>query len=270
MQILDLIPDYVLERAIGREAEYQLRHSCELYGPDKTLADLAPRPVSEWLASLEKTYSKRTVAGHRGNLLSVWRFAAQRGLVEMPQNVRRCPKPRPRPVAWTAEEFGRLLQAAERMPDPAYWRLVLQVAYSSGFRRSDLWRITAEDLHGDRIWRTQNKTGQPHVAQIPREAADRIHGAEGYPLRPADPRRFYSEFRVLCAMAGVRHGALQQCRRTGATQCEIAAPGSATRYLGHLTPTMREAYVDRSQLPTEPVSPPLCWLGCLVGLLIVA
>jgi integrase len=259
VRILDLIDDYVLERNISDGAAYQIRHSVTLYGPERTIADLAARPVSEWLVSLEKRYSQRTVAGHRGNLLSIWRWCAGRGLCSLPAGVRRCPRPKPRPVAWTQEEFGRLLAAAEKMPNPGYWRLVLEVAYSSGFRRSDLWRITAEDLHGRRIWRSQHKTGCPHVAQVPQDAADAIRGANGCPLKPSDPRRFYAEFRVLCSLAGVRHGALQMCRRTGATQCEIASPGSATRYLGHLTPTMREAYVDRSQLPLEPVSPPLAW-----------
>jgi len=142
--LLDLLPEYVLERAVGPLAAYQLGRTLRLFGGDRTTADLEPRLVSEWLESLEVRYAKRTVAGHRGNLLAVWRWAAGRGLAALPVGVRRCPRPRPRPVAWTADEFRALLAAAEKMPDPGFWRLTLQVAYSTGLRRSDLWRLGSD------------------------------------------------------------------------------------------------------------------------------
>jgi len=257
VRLLDLLPDYVLERAISPAAAYQLGRTLRLYGSERTIEDLEPRRVSAWLESLEATYAKRTVAGHRSNLLAVWRWLAARGLSTMPVGVRRCPRPRPRPVAWTADEFRALLSAADRMPDPGFWRLTLEVAYSTGLRRSDLWRLDGDIRPDGTIWLEQHKTGHPHVCRVPQAvAAEWLACAKRRPLFPEDTRRFYDEFRWLCRMAGVRHGALQMCRRTGATQCEICQAGSATRFLGHQTAGMAAYYVDRSQLPGEPVAPP--------------
>jgi integrase len=257
MRLLDLLPDYILERAVGPLAAYQLGRTLRLYGSDRTTADLEPRRVSEWLESLEKRYAKRTVAGHRGNLLAIWRWAAGRGLATMPAGVRRCPRPRPRPVAWTAAEFRRLLEASSRMPDPAFWRLTLSVAYSTGLRRSDLWRLGQDVRPDGTIWLEQHKTGEPHVCRVPVEVAQEwLASSSKRPLCPGDKRRFYDSFAWLCRMAGVRRGALQMCRRTGATACEIRQAGSASKYLGHRTPGMAAYYVDRSQLPGEPIMPP--------------
>ena len=96
MNLLDLLPEYVLERAVGPLAAYQLGRTLRLFGECRTTLDLDPRRVSEWLESLEAKYAKRTVAGHRSNLLAVWRWAAGRGLATLPAGVRRCPRPRPR------------------------------------------------------------------------------------------------------------------------------------------------------------------------------
>lgn len=256
-KLLDLLQDYVLERAISPGAAYQLRRTLTLFGPNRTIADLQPRTVSDWLLSLEATHARRTVAGHRGNLLAVWRWAAGRGLVSMPVGVRKCPRPKPRPVAWTADEFRRLLGACDRMPDPAWWRLVLETAYSTGLRRSDLWRVERDYLRDETLWLTQHKTGEPHACHVSHRAAEAILASdERFPLRPRDERRFYYEFSWLRRLANVRPGALQMVRRTGATQCEIRQAGSASRFLGHKTATMWQAYVDRSQLPNAPLSPP--------------
>jgi integrase len=256
MRLLDLLAEYVLERAISPGASYQLRRSITLFGADRTTDDLQPHPVSEWLLSLENTHAPRTRAGHRGNLLAVWRFAAERGLAALPTGVRRCPKPRPCPRAWTLEDMRRLLAACDHMPDPAWWRLVIEVAFSSGLRRSDLWRLEKIAPDGT-IWQSQHKTGYPHVARVPQRAAEEFaRRNEKAPLCPSDTRGFYAAFKSLCQLAGVRPGALQMLRRTGATACEIRQAGSASRYLGHRTPGMSAYYVDRSQLPAEGIMPP--------------
>lgn len=257
-RLLDLLPVYSLERAISHGAQYQIGHSLELYGSDRTTADLQARPVSEWLQALETTHAKRTVAGHRANLLALWRWAAERGLATLPVGVRRCPRPRPRPIAWTADEFRRLIVACDRMPNPAYWSCLVRTAYETGLRRSDLWRLEKDAVSPDGIvWIGQHKTGYPHVCRLqPATAAAFALLPGNRPLMPKSPRRFYDAFSWLCRMAGVRPGALQMLRRTGATQCEIRQPGSAGRFLGHSTATMWQAYVDRSQLPDAPISPP--------------
>jgi len=258
MRLLDLLPQYALERAISDGATYQINRTIRLFGADATVQDLDCQRVSQWLASLESCYAKRTVAGHRSNLLAVWRWAGEKHLCAPPNGIRKCPKPRPRPVAWTADEFRRLVAACERMPDPIYWRCLIRVAYDTGLRRSDLWRLQKTDVRADgTVWLSQHKTDWPHVARMSTATlADFQKLAGDAPLRPRDPRRFYDSFMWLCRLADVRPGALQMCRRTGATQIEIARPGSASRFLGHRTGTMWLHYVDRSQLPDAPIMPP--------------
>ena len=65
-----------------------------------------------------------------------------------------------------------------------------------------------------------------------------------FPL--AWPRGFYDVMESLCRLAGVRRGALQQLRRTGATWIAVEGGVEAARdALGHATGDMWRAYVDR-------------------------
>ena len=262
MTLNEMCTQYSLLRAHSRGSAYLLRWSAGLFstwlGHEARAGDLTDRSVSEWLASL--TCAPSTRAEHRTHLLTVWRWAARRGYCSPPVEVRRERPPEPQPTAWTPDEVARLLAACDQMPDPAWWRLVIQTAICSGLRRSDLWRLESDDMRPDgTIWLEQHKTGWPHVSKVPAEAAKEFCRREGKPLCPIDRRRFYDDFRLLCHLAGVRHGALQMCRRSGATACEIQQPGSASRFLGHLTPGMQAHYVDRSQLGQEPIMPLVCY-----------
>lgn len=256
-KIHELLPQYVLERAISNDAAYQLRHTLDLYGHSRTLADLQDDLASLWLASLAGRYSRRTIAGHRANLLAFWRWAAGRNLIPPPRNVRRCPRPRPRPIAWTRDEMHSLLRAAVAMPNPDYWECVLLMGYETGLRRTDLLNLAKADVRDRTIWIEQHKTGWPHACQLSPHTADLFLRLPGdRPLKPRDLRRFYESFAALCRLANVRPGAVQQLRRTGATQVEIATPGAASRFLGHRSADMWKHYVDSGQLARCAVAPP--------------
>lgn len=274
---------YSLERGIAANTEYQMRVSVSTFdkwlGRPAKLTDLTEYQVSTWLRDMEKseTLSKRTISGRRGDLLAIWRHAADCGVVQWPQRVRSIKVPQPMPVAWTLEEIGALLRHAETLggflsnglPRRRYFWTLLKSAYETGFRRSDLLRFHISWMRDDgTIVMTQHKTGFAHVAAVRQDTRDALvwlserKRADGQdrpeqPLWwPYTPRQMYLYIEQIVAAAGVRPGALQQFRRTGATHSERVQPGAAIRYLGHASHSQAQKhYVDRS-LAYGPTIPP--------------
>lgn len=64
--------------------------------------------------------------------------------------------------------------------------------------------------------------------------------------------------RAIIQPAGVRPGALQQIRRTGATHLAIEHRSEVQRYLGHASPEMQRHYIDESLAsPITHLPPPI-------------
>lgn len=273
---------YCRDRPLAPGTQYQYLRSLRLldewYGEPLKLPHLAESLVSEWIVWLEgRGLAPVTVADHRRNVLIVWRQAARDGHCQRPEEVRRVRVPQPVPVAWTLEEVRRLIGAAERMPgylgnglpSSRYLVCLLRTAYESGLRRGDLFRLSVTDVAPDGSVRTlQGKTRLGHVARLQPPTvrllgwlAGRLKGDGDphwqTPLRwPHATRWLYTLLERVRTRACVSDGALQQIRRTGATQIEKCHPGAAMRYLGHLTPGLAyRHYVDRQQLGVA-IQPP--------------
>lgn len=263
---------YLLARNLAANSAYQFRHSIDLFGrflgQQATLADLEPHTVSHWLAHLEADHSPRSVAGHRTNIMAFWRWLAERGDVQAPRQVRRVRKPDPCPVAWTLDELRQLLRAAEtfqhQMPDGSsssvYFSALVRTAYESGLRRSDLFLLRHEQIrHGGAIQMVQHKTGHTHQPRLTSKTMDLIAQiARNPPLAwpSTNGRHFYTVWKRLVRVAGIRKGALQQIRRSGATHLYKDHPEDVQRYLGHRTPTMQRHYVDLSLAAPQQNLPP--------------
>lgn len=106
----------------------------------------------------------------------------------------------------------------------------------------------------------QHKTGIPHFPRIRPDTYVGIGALVGdRPL--ACPYKSQSDWytfwkKNVITPAGVRHGALQQIRRTGATHLAIGHPEAVQRYLGHRTPSMQRHYVDQSIATPQQHLPP--------------
>jgi len=277
--LLDCVADYAIERRITAGSEYQLGRSVRLFAEwlqrDALPTDLTDRTVSSWLRDLETTHAQRTVAGHRGNLLMVWRFAAGRSLCEYPGKVRREPKPRPTPIAWTTEELHRVLAACDQLTRTSrhgvdlrvYFTAITRAAYETGLRRSDLWRLRRSQIRPDGriVGLRQHKTGNPITPQLQPETLALIDNLNGDPPLnwTGSDSVFYHWWAKIIRAANVRSGALQQLRRTGATYiARDAGEDEATAYLGHTTTEMRRHYIDRSiSTPHAPQPPRLQYSG---------
>jgi len=262
-EILPHIARYSLYRSLAATTEYQLGRTVRLFGewlgrPAKLL-DLEDDQVSRWLQHLELTYAQRTVLSHRTNLLMVWRDCFRAGLVEGPRRVRRVRKPDPCPTAWTIPELRAVLRRCRALvgyfpdgtPRALYCESLVCAVYDSGLRRSDIWRIRRSQITptGAVVLR-QHKTGHSHYPQLRPRTLALVLRLERDPVLKcpfANESNWYVWWRDnVTAIAGVRHGAMQQLRRTGATQLDIEHPEAVSDYLGHRTPDMRKYYVDRS------------------------
>lgn len=273
MQLTNLLQQYVLFRAVAGNSEYQLLHSIRAFGNhlghDAVLADLTDVSVSQFLQAAQVQFSQRSCANLRTNLLCLWRFASDHGLVAPPVRVRKVSRPEPCPIAWTLEELRRIVARTRNLrgvfPNgvsrPLYSEALTVFSYDSGLRRSDTWRVKREQIRPDgSIVLRQHKTHYPHNPRIRQSTLELINRLPGDPpLRcpfksTGDWYEFWRE--EVIKPAGVRQGALQQIRRTGATWLALDHPEAVQRYLGHRSPTMAKHYVDESIARPQQFLPP--------------
>jgi integrase len=273
LTLSELVDEYVLYRSICSNSAYQLRHSVALFeshlrcvGDVKHLTD---RDVSLFLAATANRLGQRSVANHRTNLLCLWRFAADRQLVTAPNRVRQVTRPDPCPIAWTLDELQRILQRCEQLrgtfprdvPRALYCTTLVRFCYDSGLRRSDVWRVERVQIRPDgSIVLRQHKTRRTHTPRIRQDTLAGFNRLPGDPpLRcpfgsTGDWYEFWRE--EVIKPAGVRHGALQQIRRTGASWLAVDHPEAVQRYLGHRTMGMQRHYVDESIARPQQFLPP--------------
>jgi integrase len=284
LSLWSVFEDYVLIRRLAPTSEYELRRVLTAFGRwlgrDPGLLDLDDVLVSQWIHWLESMYSPRGVANHRTSLLCLWRFAAERLGIRPPSQVRRAPRPDPCPIAWTADELGCLLDRCRQLRGifrrtgasrSAYCETLVRFCYESGLRRSDVWRVRREQIRPDGtiVGLRQHKTGYAHWPKIRPPTIAGIASLPGDPpLRCpySSPTDFYHFWRAdVIAAAGIRRGALQQLRRTGATLLAIDHPEAVQRYLGHRSPTMQRHYVDQSIAAPQQWLPPDVDSACESG-----
>jgi integrase len=266
------LAEYLLQHRLQPCSAYQLGHTVALFAAwlqrQATVADLEDGIVSQWLCGLEADHCQRTVAGHRGNLLCLWRIAADQGVVDPPYRVRRVPRPPPHPVAWTLEELRQLLETCSRQSGTfrdgrarsLYLTTLIRVAYETGLRRSDLWRIEKSQIRPDgTLVLRQHKTAWPHAPRVRLETLTGLAELTGdRPLRCpfGSTGAWYRYWQRLVAEAKIRPGCLQQLRRTGASHLAIDHPEAVQRYLGHRSESMQRHYVDWSIGSPVPWWPP--------------
>lgn len=284
--MLSLVKKYAETRGVAKHGEYMHRLAVRSFGKflgrEPELADLDEETVCRWLTWLEDSsgLAARSVKNKRSELITLWRFAAEHELVDQPpaaHKIRPVKVPRPIPVAWDRQQLKQLVDACARLdgvtasgiPRSRYFMVLIRVAYESGLRRGDIFKINLNDIDPARgtIRVVMAKTGLGHTSTLSQATVDlvldmaealRVLGDPNHrtPLRwPQDLDTFYYWFKKLTVTAGVPYGALQQLRRTSATLTEAATPGSAQRLLGHTTPGLANLYyIDRSKLPS--VRPP--------------
>ena len=262
---------YCDERAVTpdyRQALHRVARSMRDAGIDPS--NLTDSLVNRWLASLRQ--SPTTRSNYRRMAVTLWRHAADCGLAtDYPRRVVAV-KARPAPpVAWTLAELSALLAAARRLPGrfkrsrcpmAVFYEAFILAGFETGLRFSDLWSLGCDQLRGERLYVVANKTGTavpkrltPRCAEILTKLTVQGDGRTFFRWAICR-RRCREQFKALCKIAGLR-GTPKYLRRSGATHCEISQPGSAGRFLGHLSPGLAyKCYVDKTMLNDQCPSPP--------------
>ena len=269
--MVNLAISYCDEREVTRDyRQALLRVARSMEAAGITPSMLTESLVNQWLLSLPQ--SATTKSNYRRMAKSLLRFAAERGLIEGQYSgriVRVKPRMAP-PVAWSMAELSTLISAAKQMqgtlrngcPESLYFEAWIRAGFETGLRFSDLLTMKCSCLRGDRLYVVANKTGVPipkvlsaRCVQILTELSVHSGGVEFF--RPILSERWLRiRFARLCKSAGL-NGTPKWLRRSGATHCEIRQPGSAKRFLGHLSDGLAlKHYVDQTLLPDQCPAPP--------------
>ena len=271
--------EYAVDRVLNKNALYQMINSANIFSRflerPAILSDLNDRMVSECLKAVEGFYAPRTLLGLRKNLLSAWNHAYEcEFLDERPGRVRRVIVPQKPPKAFTPGQVAMMVKASEKLEGKFkgtaisygfYMKVAINLAYDTGLRRSDLWRLSIDHISENGVGAIdQHKTGTMVVFQVKPDTLQimaELCALSGSRI-PLDrsARTVWLLFEKVKKLAGMKiQGSFQKLRRTAATQVEKAQPGcgAATRFLGHRSADLaRKHYIDPTQAYTDAPSPP--------------
>jgi len=256
----DLSVDYA--RALRRVAR-----SLEEAGVDPSTIDSVR--FNRWLGSISRSPITRSNYCRMG--MTLWKFAAKKRLAsESSGEIKKVKAPLPPVIAWSQPELLQLLAFAEKTslnfrgsgcPQRIFWRAWILGGYETGVRFGDLFSLRVAQLKGSRLNLIQHKTGQPIGKILSQPAAHAMAelaaAGDGQTIfRWAISRKhIFLNSKRLVAEAGLC-GSTKWLRRSGATAVERTHPGSASKFLGHLSPTVCRHYLDMSLLAEVQPRPP--------------
>jgi integrase len=276
LSLRDLRAEYLIDHAIGSGAGEQLHFmlvSLERFlGRAADIPDFNDGLANRWIMWLAREgYAIETIRSRRRMLLTLWRYAADEGLCQLPRKVRRVVG-QSLPIAWREDDLPLIVRECRKLrgtfkPSGVVRKLFAEAfanaAYESGFRCGDVLRIRRPQItDSGRIVIVQSKTGIPHVGRIRRETMALIDamgtaGRETVFDGLISRRGLSQMFRRIIDRAGLEKGSIKWFRRSGATHVEKRQRGTAFLYLGHTTPRVAyTSYVDRSQLEDTTPMPP--------------
>jgi site-specific recombinase XerC len=234
--------------------------------------------VSMWLSSLRaKGLSSVTVHSERRNLLTLWKFGVDAGLILTPIRGVLKPKVTRRVTrAFTRDQCTRAVKRFNECdlglfqsgcPKNLWMEAWVRYVYETGARFTDAHALKAEYLVPGGVAWVASKTGQPVIKRLSDKTSGLLttlaaQSPDGTVFRWAVSRRHaFAAIREAFKEAGLEGGRTQWLRRSGATHAEMAAPGTgaAKAYLSHATHGLAEKhYIDQSQLlPQMPGPLPL-------------
>ena len=214
-----------------------------------------------------------TAKCERTMILTVWRFAYEAEIVDLPpRGIMRFRVTKEPTQAWTRDELRLAIEVAKktlgRLRSGAklsdYLECWIRLGYETGARHGDLRAFRVDQITGDVIRWVQSKTGDPIEKVLSPACLDAVHAMLarspdgtilGWSCRRRQAMRL---MRDLIDSAGL-DGTSKWLRRSGATHCEMEQPGAGRLHLGHRSPALFEqAYCDWSQLRTKtPKTPAL-------------
>lgn len=223
-----------------------------------------------WLKSLP--VSNTTKINYRRMLVTLLKWGNRYDLCDYDTDLIPRVKQKKLPtIAWTEKEVLKLYKSATHCnkrfktgcPERLYWQTFILVGYETGIRLGDLLTLTHDRVRGNRLYITHSKTGVASAKRITKYATRCVNkmiylSTDDTVLGWALSRKYVTKkFASLVRNAGLS-GTIKYLRRSGATHCEKHQPGSASRFLGHISgqALARRNYIDWTQLSESIPRPP--------------
>lgn len=280
---------YITTSGIGRLTALQYRKSVSCYSEYLTRParrpDLVEDRVNSWLTFIADGLAPCTTRNRKRGITALWNWLATRGDVAFynPRALRRIRVPKKPPAAWTIQQVRQLLAGADSVSGQLrcgidardLMRAWVLMAYETGLRPSDMFRLRWSELDGERLAICQHKTAVPHVAVLSKDtvaAVEKLRNSNSttiFILRKGGMRRW--ELLLFAAARefgfnrriGQSSGTL---RKTAATEtARVAGVEAAARLLGHRSGTqvVIESYIQPDAI--APNAPPQALINALSG-----
>ena len=234
--------------------------------------ELTASAINSYLRVRLESVSPITAANERRMLLTLWRWAFEEGLIDLPpRGVVKIKAPL-RPVkAWSISECCTLVKGAEklfgkRLRNGANLGKFLQcwvlLGYETGARYGDLFNLTAENFRGDAVGWVTSKTGVVCTRALSDKAMALVRdmlsdSPDGRVLGWVCCRRQSFKFMRQLIKSSLPAGSGRWLRRSAATHIEMQDPGKAQWFLAHKSPGLAARhYLDQSQLAGNTARPP--------------
>lgn len=270
---------YSLEKSLrpssAKQVELSLAALDRWHGSPVLVQELCDPLANRFIIHQLELLAPKTVKRQRGDILAVWRYAAEEHkLCEPPKRVRPVKVPKTIPDAWTAEEYGRIIEAAQNIPGvypcgirrADWWELFAGAKYDTALRLSDVLSLPVDVARMESFAVMQDKTQEMLIKRLSertKEVARRTLHVDRELLLPWSYRRetLWEHWRKFVLVpaglpVGRREGP-QKMRRTSASHLERVHPGAAQMHLGHRTPGLAaKHYIDPRIAAAEVPLPP--------------
>lgn len=254
-------------RAASTQKAYTIaiRKLASAVGHEPTIEDLS----DESLIALERSLdglSEFTINGHTGCIKAMWRWAAQRHIVDTWPTLPRLETPEPERPAWSVDQVQQLLDACDQttgrisgIDASAFWRAWHYVQWTTGERTGAMLSLRWEWIteRGIDVPGRARKAGKRAFYVLPadtRQSLDAIRKPDRslifpWPLTLAS---FYNHYSRLLKRAGLPAGRKckpQRMRRTHLTYWAIGG-GDPTARAQHTSRAITDRfYLDQSLMP---------------------
>ena len=234
-------------------------------GRPATTDDLTDTTVALYLSQyLAGGRSPHTVERERCTLLSLWRWAARRKIVETWPDIEPTKCPQRVPEAWTEEQLHRLFETLAHVlgnigeiPAAAWWTALHWIAWDTGERISAILGIRWADVDLRRkyiICRAETRKGgaTDRLYEVSAECVSAMKAVRVMPLPelvlpwPYAKTYLWQRYAKILRRAGLpstRTSKFHRIRRSVASHLE-ANGGNATEALGHSARKVTKAYLD--------------------------
>lgn len=280
----------MLRRFLNRP---KVRARLQAEGPiEPTTRHLRRKLILAFLRWYGKQVQPATVANKRKDLVALWGYAYDEGMLRRPAyRIKRPRVPEKVPEGWNEEELRRILAACDTLPISKfdrtrgrlgngvplgkYFRAFALCYLATGLRLSAMLMVRRVDVRTDLTftarWQTQ-KTWCEEQKQLTPEAWAAIKSLGDHEFclpygQTKNQRRkvIWPTWKRILRAAGLddsRGTGPQQLRRTAASFKEKQQPGSGEKFLNHKTPGLaRRRYFVPRIVQQNVVAPPTLNLG---------